>query len=322
LLANVISAHEARLGGAEMSKPAERNLHMVGRLIGALALACASSLHAAPIIGLTQGASSLITFDTATPGTTTAPVAVTGLGAGETLVGIDFRPQTGQLYGLGSGNNLYTLNATTGAATLVGPLTTAGATPVPLNGTSFGVDFNPLVDRLRIVSDANQNLRANPSNAVTIVDGTLNPGDPNVVGAAYTNNFLGGSLSTTLFVLDSALDDLQIQSPPNAGTLTSVGDLGVDFDDMTGFDIFGASSAFASLNTGGPATGFYSIDLATGAASLIGDIGGGLLLADIALPFAEPVAVPAPGTLALLLGALAAFAWTRSGRSFSANPGE
>ena len=59
-------------------------------------------------MGLTQGPSALITFDTATPGVTSAPVVVTGLGAGETLVGIDFRPATGQLFGVGSGSTVYT----------------------------------------------------------------------------------------------------------------------------------------------------------------------------------------------------------------------
>ena len=275
-----------------------------GVAVGALFVGVTSSpVRADIVVGLTQS-NSLITFDTASPGVTTTPVAVSGLGAGEVLVGIDFRPATEQLFGLGSGSNLYTIDATTGVATLVAPLTAT------LSGTSFGVDFNPTVDRFRIVSDADQNLRVNPANGVTIVDGNLNPGNPNVVGAAYTNNFLGGStVGTTLYVLDSSLNDLLIQAPPNAGTLTPVGDLGVDFDDQVGFDILGATSAFASLNTGGAATGFYSINLATGSASLIGDIGGGLLIADIA------VAIPEPGTMGLLLGGLAGLAWGRRRRA-------
>jgi hypothetical protein len=281
-----------------------------GVALSALIVGVASSpVRADLVVGLTQS-NSLITFDTATPGITSGAVAVTGLGAGETLVGIDFRPATRQLFGLGSGSNLYTIDPTTGASTLVAPLTNAvGGGPVVLSGTSFGVDFNPTVDRFRIVSDADQNLRANPNNGVTNVDSNLNPGNPNVVGAAYTNNFLGGSLTTTLYVLDSSLNDLLIQAPPNAGTLTPVGDLGVDFDDQVGFDILLASSAFASLNTGGMATGFYSINLATGSASLIGDIGGGLLIADIA------IVVPEPGTMGLLLGGLAGLVWARRRRA-------
>ena len=146
----------------------------------------------------------------------------------------------------------------TGVATLVGPLNSGGATPTPvlLSGTSFGVDFNPTVDRIRIVSDADQNLRVNPNNGVTIIDGNLNPGNPNVAGAGYTNTFFGASTTTTLYVLDSSIDDLLIQNPPNSGVLTSVGDLGVDFNDLVGFDIVGGSSAFASLNTGWALQGF------------------------------------------------------------------
>ena len=148
---------------------------------------------------------------------------------------------------------------------------------------------------------------SNPANGVTLVDGNLNPGDPNVVGAAYANNFSGLVLSTTLFVLDSSVDDLLIQSPPNAGGLVVVGDLGVDFNDNVGFDIFGAASAFASLNTGGPATGFYSVNLTTGAATLVGDIGGGLLLADIAIA----ISIAEPSTIALLGLGLAGLGWSR-----------
>ncbi len=66
---------------------------------------------------------------------------------------------------------------------------------MPLSGTTFGVDFNPAADRLRIVSDAGQNLRHNVNpNGVTLADGTLNytAGTPasGIVAAAYTNNDL------------------------------------------------------------------------------------------------------------------------------------
>src|SRR5205823_1424681 len=59
-------------------------------------------------------------FDSATPGTVTGLVTITGLQGGESLLAIDCRPATGQIYGLGSTNRLYTLNPLTGAATPVG----------------------------------------------------------------------------------------------------------------------------------------------------------------------------------------------------------
>ena len=49
------------------------------------------------LLGL-DNANQLLRFNSASPGTLAANTAVTGLGAGETLVGIDFRPATGQLY--------------------------------------------------------------------------------------------------------------------------------------------------------------------------------------------------------------------------------
>src|SRR5262245_4566618 len=62
----------------------------------------------------------LISFDASTPGTIINTVAITGLGQSETLVGIDFRPRNKQLYGVSSGNRIYTINVTTGAATVIG----------------------------------------------------------------------------------------------------------------------------------------------------------------------------------------------------------
>ena len=68
-------------------------------------------------------------------------------------------------------------------------------------GTSFGFDFNPAVDRIRIVSNTGQNLRFNPNDGVVNVDGNLNPGTPSISAAAYTNNF-AGTATTSLFAID------------------------------------------------------------------------------------------------------------------------
>jgi hypothetical protein len=144
-----------------------------------------------------------------------------------------------------------------------------------LTGTRFGFDFNPVVDRLRIVSDGDTNLRMNVANGLVTSDGTLNPGTPNVVAAAYANNF-AGTATTTLYVIDSDADALYIQNPPNNGTLTLVGILGVDAGDIATFDISAQPSpgnAFATLVVGGVAR-LYSIDLATGAATSLGAIAG------------------------------------------------
>jgi len=230
-------------------------------------------------IGLTVN-NQLVTFNTARPNTILATVSITGLAAGENVLGIDFRPATGQLFALGSTSRLYTINPSNGLASAVG---TAGA--FTLSGTDFGFDFNPTVDRLRVVSNTGQNLRLNPNDgSLTATDGTLNPGTPQVTAAAYTNSF-AGTTATTLYDIDSGSDTLFIQNPPNAGTLVPVGALGVNVTAANGFDIApGSNTALAALQIDGETTSkLFSIDLSTGAASLIAPIGGGTLLRGLAI---------------------------------------
>ena len=72
-----------------------------------------------------------------------------------------------------------------------------------------------------------------------------------------------------LFDVDAALDELALQAPPNAGTLSRLGALGQPTKaQATGFDIHtrtsaGTNWAFVSLFDKGGTT-FYEIDLATG----------------------------------------------------------
>jgi hypothetical protein len=236
---------------------------------------------------------------------------VTGLRAGDTrLVGIDFRVQDGLLYGAGSGGGVYTINTSTAVATFVNSLTTDGVTPIALVGTSFGVDFNPSADRLRIVSDTGQNLRHNVNaGGVTIDDSqggltpltyTAPPAAPiaalGVTGSAYTNNDLAlstESTATALFDIDASMDQVVIQSPPNNGILAQTGKLGVDADPAAvGFDIYStvvdgvtvSNRGFASLSTGG-VSGFYRVELLTGAATFVGTFRRPV--ADIAIPLAQ-----------------------------------
>lgn len=195
---------------------------------------------------------------------TTLTRAITGLPAGVSIEGIDFRPVNGQLHALGSNSVLYGINLSNGAASMLSTLS------VPLNGSSFGVDFNPVADRLRIVSNTAQNLRVNVTTGAATVDGTLTPvsGTPFVNGAAYTNSF-AGTTATVLYDLDSQNNKLFKQDPPNAGGLQEIGSLGVMIDAANGFDIGGTSgNAYALLTVGGT-TGMYSINLTTGAATKI-----------------------------------------------------
>jgi hypothetical protein len=260
-----------------------------------LVLAFATTARAESITVLTV-TNNLLRFDSATPGTIASTVAVTGLQALENLLAIDFRPATGTLFGLGSSNRLYQINTTTGVATAVG---SPGA--FTLSGFEFGFDFNPTVDRIRVTSDADQNIRLNPNDgSLTAVDVPLNPGGSSVTGSAYTNNF-AGALTTTLFAIGTASDVLMIQNPPNGGVLTTVGPLGVSIGSLVGFDISGISgiayAAFASP-VGGTSQ-LYTINLSTGAATLVGTIGGNTAVRGLAAPIGT-AAVPEPATLLLV----------------------
>lgn len=244
-----------------------------------LALCASQSTQAVGLISLVDvggGLQSLNSFDSATPGASNL-TPITGLGVGESLLGIDFRPATGQLFGLGSGNRLYTVNTVTGAASVVG----SGFSSVTLTASAYGFDFNPVIDRIRIVGTDNSNTVGNPDTggdtvvtAVFYPTGDPNVGaDPNLVHHAYTNSVNPAPGSTALFALDSILDILVTQAN-SAGTLGTVGSLGVDFDELGGFDIDGNTGiAYAALRVGG-ASNLYTIDLGTGAASLVGGLTG------------------------------------------------
>jgi Domain of unknown function (DUF4394) len=245
------------------------------------------------VFGLTDDGR-LVRFRADAPRRTKDLGYITGLTGSDTaLVGIDFRVQDGKLYGVGNAGGVYTIDTTTAAATFVNALT------VPLMGASFGVDFNPAADRLRIVSDVGQNLAHNVNaGGVTVSNGTLTytapPAAPvaaaGITAAAYTNNDLNQpATATTLFDIDTAMDQIVIQSPPGNGILVATGKLGLDAGSAAGFDIYSrlvkdvtvANRAFASLVVNG-AAGFYRINLLTGAATRLG--GFSETVVDIALP--------------------------------------
>lgn len=173
-------------------------------------------------------------------------VEIRGLGSGERVVGIDVRPADGKLYAVSSANRVFTIDRSNGRIGYPQPLTDAvSGAAVTLNGNFYGVDFNPSVDRLRIVSDGEQNLRVNVDTGMTSTDAALqypagdrNAGqDPAVGAVGYTFAALGGP--TALYDVDSARDTFTLQNPPNAGTLNSIGPVGFDVTAQGGFDIGG-----------------------------------------------------------------------------------
>lgn len=222
------------------------------------------AIPANPVAYSVDMSNNLQVFNLNMPGT---PVSkpITGLAAGENVLGIDLRPANGQLYALGSSSRIYSINMSSGAATIIG----AGPFTPLLVGTSFGFDFNPTVDRIRVVSNTGQNLRINPNDGtVSAIDLALNPGSPAISAAAYTNNF-AGTATTVLFDLDALTDKLYTQNPPNNGTLVEIGSLGIDIAMENGFDIGGISNLGYAIATAGGNTRVYRINLTTGAATEI-----------------------------------------------------
>ena len=250
----------------------------------------------------------IVSFDSATPGSILTASSITGLQPGETLVGVDIRPANGLLYGLGSSSRIYTINPGTGAALAVG----GGQFSPLLNGTTFSMDFNPTVDRIRVTSDLDQNLRLHPGlgtvagtdTALAYAAGDSRFGvNPSITAVAYSNNVAGAS-STFLYGIDSLQNTLvSIGSPsPNDGTIRTIGALGFDAARFNGFDISGVTGiayVTSPAASSDPAANLYILDLATGGATLVGKIGDGdtdILVRGMTVF----IPIPEPGTLALL----------------------
>jgi Domain of unknown function (DUF4394) len=249
------------------------------------------------VVGLTSKGR-LVTFRTTSADRIKRSARIQGLQNDQWLVGIDYRVQDGKLYGVGDLGGVYTIDTGSrfGSATRVSQLT------VPLVGKNFGVDFNPAANRLRVISDTGQNLRHNiddpagaPAAGMTATDGTLAyPGVPpappttasQVTAAAYTNNDLDPNTATTLFDIDTMLDQVVVQSPANAGLLAPTGKLGVDAGQWAGFDIYknGSGSRGIAVLKVGSRTRLYDIGLLSGKATRLGSFPSGAQVLDLAVP--------------------------------------
>ncbi len=238
-------------------------------LVSGASLMAVSAAQAAPVVGLV-GDKTLVWFDTDKP-EITASKEVTGL---DKLHGIDVRPGDGKLYGVAGDGSVVTIDLESGAATQISKLSTM----LP-DGVSAAIDFNPAADRLRIMGSDGTNLRAHPDTGEVTTDGALKfeAGDknaetkPNVVATAYINSH-GKPEKTAMYDIDSAGNFIH-QTAPNDGTLKTIGSLGVTADHYA-FDVHttadGTNTAW--LAAGG---GLYTVDLASGTATKVGDITGG-----------------------------------------------
>ena len=256
----------------------------IGALTALLAAAPASAGDR--IYGIDEAAPPhVVSFDSGAPGTFLTDVPISGIGAGEAVVGLDSRPLDGSLWlvTIDSGvGRLYTVNPATGAATLeqtlsadatdtTDPYTTLGAQP-------YGVDFNPVPDRLRIVGKSDdKSMRVNPATGAVFTDANINPPGPGIAGVAYLNPVPGAS-TTTLFAYDYQNDFVGILNPPNNGTFNLLGDstITAGSDTRTNLDIAPSGVGYATHQIGaGPA--LFTWSLSTGVHTLVGITPAGLV---------------------------------------------
>jgi len=303
-----------------------RNIHLRRRLVGVATLL--GVLATQSVVAQTTGYALLtpdpgLSFVVDGPSQNPTPVLpILGVLADDVLVAIDVRPQTGGLYALAHNPKagsvrLYRLD-TSGSAVRATAVGTAGSfvdaagAPLPIFAQSFDIDFNPTVDRVRVIASNGLNFRMNPNNGALVdgnfnntaspppglnPDANLNGGAGGAMGTAYTNNAINVAV-TTQYTLDSDNNTLYIQNPPNAGALTAPlaitrNGSPLDFGAGGGLDIEPGIVATAS---GMPATGraaavltvggrsrLYRINLADGVASELGDSVGGLGIVDVAV---------------------------------------
>jgi hypothetical protein len=219
------------------------------------------AIPTSPVAYAVDNVNNLFIFDPTLATSTMVSKALTGLQTGEKIHGIDMRPLNGQLYALGSSNRLYTINVGSGICTQIG----TGAFTTALSGTSFGFDFNPFTDQIRVVSDTRQNLSINPNTGVVTVEPNVTSTTATLSAAAYNNNSRSSS-TTTLFVIDHTTDKLY-NLVPTTGVLTEVGELKVNVSTTNGFDIGPGNIGYGIFTVAGK-NNLYLVDLGSGLATV------------------------------------------------------
>jgi hypothetical protein len=265
-----------------------------------------NELPARTIYGVT-GDNYLLSFNGARPDTILSSVKLNG----ETILALDFRPLTGKLYGFGLSGQLYIINLTTGAMTPVG---TPSVTNLLEGFTDFGFDFNPVTDRIRIITPngGGRNLQLNPdTGAIASQDAPLAfaPGDVNagnplfVLALANSNNFTGAPSTTTYGInvkgfftqADLVTVGSKGGSPlsPNTGQVFTVGPMGLGSSGDTGLDISdnGLAYAMTSFPEESDEVAINQVNLETGASTSLGIVRilGHYALNDIAVALTERV---------------------------------
>jgi hypothetical protein len=267
------------------------------KLTLASALICGlATAHAEILVGV-SAFNQISTFDSNNL-SAAAFSSLSGLSAGETLVGIDLRPSNNTIYGLSSANRLYTIDPRTGVATFTAALSTAIVSPVK----SYGIDFNPVADRgagasLRVVSTSGDNYAVNVATGAVTIATSIAPG---YSGVAYSNSDPtqnAAPATTQLYYLNSDLDTLAIASTGfNNPIIATLGPLGVNITNFNGFELFANGNAFAAgIAATATLSQLFNVNLTTGQATSLGQLNASLTGLT-----AAPSSVPLPPGILLL----------------------
>ncbi len=290
-----------------------KRLHLPCLSVCAILSACATAPGPEPVLEVAKeeivavsASNQILRFNAGQPQKVRDRRPLQGLRDGERLLGIDFRVARGELFALGASGQLYKIDIAQARATAIG-----AAAALPAAAPEWGIDFNPTVDRIRVVNSAGFNLRLHPDTGAVVDSDPAQPGvqfdgrlvydstdrnagkPPTIVAAGYSYNKTNDKI-TTNFALDGALGTLVHQGTregvapavsPNTGRLYTVGNLGIGSFAHASLDVSDLSyTAYAGVHAANAkATRWYQVDIVTGKASFIGTVGGGEALVGAAI---------------------------------------
>lgn len=191
---------------------------------------------------------------------------LSGLNLNEAILDMDYRTADGKLYALTTASRIVGINTSTGALTAISTLKDSGGALYPLvlnNGSvNYSIDFDPLADNLRVISNDGRNLQVDIASGLVTVQTPVNPTSNVISSIAYTDIPASGSTaaSTQLYTIDVNSDQLLMQTPVSSGTQTAGKPLGVNATAVLGYDIVSNTNTGYALLTVGGATSLYRIN--------------------------------------------------------------
>jgi hypothetical protein len=237
----------------------------------------------------------LFLIGTEDPGTVVRTWKISGLPFLRHIVGIDFRPSTGELYGVGNDGRVYVIDTETGAAT---PVSSEPFTSEIGLFDHFGMTFEADPERIRLIAGWGGNWSIDPDDGTAVREADVRYAE----GDANEGKTL--EVSGLSYIPPGALDSLlAVDSRRVAGSQSSAIQALV-YDSFNGTLAGAVDPATGEFQTLGPVEGIRS----THCAAVTFDPSGFVLaLAPVAAAVAPELA-GAYGLFRMSTGGLAAFA--------------